>query len=725
MNDAIGSSFSESPSITDSAACHQSLDPIDLLNRFRDTELTRNISTGDGLITIGHTLVKTADNAVAAKFENEKLQIGKEGARYLSSVMKEVSQVRIWNDLTEEEWKSNRPLYSHKSGMKLELSILAAEQRDAMVAICQKEDPLVVLNETIPMLIKHERCTVDEGLEFPEHFLELPDILEHDLRSEKLEASRDTAQFLTSVLGYLDDNDGEKGGGSFYYNDRHREVSPLYIEPAAQYTPASKSWPHKESPNFLSWDEGIENTPKAQSDPHETRRHDESKYFMSQIPSIPEREIEISEGSDHQPTASPLKETIPIVEANGKRKLPDETCQTDKDAIQDSVGGDANPTGSKTTRPFGFRDKQLQNIITPSMLPSSLGTLSSFMQTRGQNKKRQRPSNESPYFNNPPMSNNVSVQESGEVAKTEEITPESPFPQHASQNDLSKPCFRFPLKESVKPLLLILSTTLLQANRSLVHSLENVSTTQNLRLIFRDYTSRLQTKSTVPDTPGIVEEADIICSPSTGILLTTSQETTQKYLPGHGSPTFDSRLKERIALVAYRYERLYVLVQVPVSVNAITMSSIRELGTFCVSLGRSCTVHTLLVPPDHILEWILAIATKYTIVLPDMLDEKETQESETLWSSYLDDQTQWELFLRHTGLNPFAAQSVLDILRNHQPQSYATDNGDRASDLSSFIEMSPITRRKMFQETVGERVLQRVERGIETDWQVEWAVDLN
>ncbi|QKX58137.1 uncharacterized protein TRUGW13939_05258 [Talaromyces rugulosus] len=157
------------------------------------------------------------------------------------------------------------------------------------------------------------------------------------------------------------------------------------------------------------------------------------------------------------------------------------------------------------------------------------------------------------------------------------------------------------------------------------------------------------------------------------------------------------------------------------------MSSIRELSAFCLALSKICTIQTLLAQPDHTLEWVLAIATKHAVSTTTTAASSEggTQD-ETLWSSYLDEQTQWELFLRRAGLNPFAAQIVLDILKNSSMLSQDDTSKDgRLRDLSRFIEMSREARRELFQDAVGQRVLQRVENAVEMDWQVEWAIDLS
>ena len=90
----------------------------------------------------------------------------------------------------------------------------------------------------------------------------------------------------------------------------------------------------------------------------------------------------------------------------------------------------------------------------------------------------------------------------------------------------------------------IVSSTLLQ-RRTLMKQVEDLHA--NAELIYRDYT--------LPHS--VSAEADIILSPSTGVLLTTLQQIKQAPLPGQIAR---SPVKERMAMLQERYERLVVLV---------------------------------------------------------------------------------------------------------------------------------------------------------------------
>jgi hypothetical protein len=66
-------------------------------------------------------------------------------------------------------------------------------------------DPMALLNDVVPDLINREEAGLDEGLEFPDYFSELPSMFDRDPNTEKLDASRDTARLLQLAMGYWDE----------------------------------------------------------------------------------------------------------------------------------------------------------------------------------------------------------------------------------------------------------------------------------------------------------------------------------------------------------------------------------------------------------------------------------------------------------------------------------------------------------------------------------------
>lgn len=89
--------------------------------------------------------------------------------------------------------------------------------------------------------------------------------------------------------------------------------------------------------------------------------------------------------------------------------------------------------------------------------------------------------------------------------------------------------------------------------------------------------------------------------------------------------------------------------------------------------------------------------------------------------------SQWEVFLRRIGINPFAAQVIVALLKNpvdvHLPQtscSPAYPNQPRilsTSGLSAFLLMGEDERVRSFQVHMGgSRILRRVSRLLGQEW---------
>ncbi|EEP79763.1 predicted protein [Uncinocarpus reesii 1704] len=253
---------------------------------------------------------------------------------------------------------------------------------------------------------------------------------------------------------------------------------------------------------------------------------------------------------------------------------------------------------------------------------------------------------------------------------------------------------RFPLPEiscPARPLTFVISTSFLQTHRSVIRNLEALTIPKTL--VFRDYSAikllprvkervdmhvSLGTTRQVPIQTGRDgDDADVVISPSTAILLTTSQETTQLHLPGH-SPNhssfgslLSSPLKERIFHVCRRYERLYVLVCHPFDPDGAslakmaskTFESTCNFISFCSSLAQFCNVIPIVVPTavEHLTQWIVKLADNHSVHVPWSTAERSSDlaANETRVTIPSNDPTIWELFLYHAGMNCFAAHIVL------------------------------------------------------------------
>jgi hypothetical protein len=98
--------------------------------------------------------------------------------------------------------------------------------------------------------------------------------------------------------------------------------------------------------------------------------------------------------------------------------------------------------------------------------------------------------------------------------------------------------------QNLVPLSFIATSNLLQ-QRSFMRQVEQLY--PGAELVYRDYNLR----------HSAANEADIILSPSTGLIFTTLQQVKQRALPGQPDR---SPVKERMSALQLRYERLVVMV---------------------------------------------------------------------------------------------------------------------------------------------------------------------
>ncbi|KKZ64397.1 hypothetical protein EMCG_09620 [[Emmonsia] crescens] len=304
-------------------------------------------------------------------------------------------------------------------------------------------------------------------------------------------------------------------------------------------------------------------------------------------------------------------------------------------------------------------------------------------------------------------------------------------------------------------LTFILSTSLLRTHRALVHKLESLSPACNL--IFRDYSTppHLYAAGTWSLQPQLIpptqhypkspqssegQEADISLSPTAGILLTTTQEITQKYLPGHQpngqgiAEELDSPVRQRISNICLLYEKVFVFICNPIvtpNKNNLTVphaemgvrivKAVDSLKTFCESFSHFSTITVVLVvnDPSHITNWLVSLANTHCIATPWPTSNTVHELSGGDSVLFPEDSSPSELFLRQAGLNTFAAQMVLlHLHENGDDRNESYDSGNYPTQgvqnpqaaLSRFVGMTPFERQHLFTPILGQRVLERMER---------------
>lgn len=429
----------------------------------------------------------------------------------------------------------------------------------------------------------------------------------------------------------------------------------------------------------------------------------------------------------------------------------------------------ANPTIPKTKKrrpnpqPKPTTTPPKSAVASQSAACKPLGSLSRFMETRGKAIPNPEPKPQgslAPCTVNPESESSPNDAVDSKDAEMETGHENADIDEDADTDTCSYAYAALAPQSQNKntPTLLYLSTTLLRTHLQLIRMLEGMPNPPTL--IYRDYNNnnkpspspspfplklyphlpQNRTQKQKKKTHHSPPEADIIISPSTGILLAPSQAMTQTYLPGHrpdcpkisNIKEINSPLRERIFRLSSRYERLYVFICHPVDIRAMsgtsastrgsaedrrrtqqrklsptadkmTLSSLTALSAFCASLsaggrvrGRercfgsatatataTATVTPILLPakPEIAINWILALADKHTPKLSNNPDDDETAVRQKILAHHhhQGDETRWEGFLREAGLNPFAARAVLGVLggyTHHQGSTHNSSSGE-------------------------------------------------
>ena len=206
----------------------------------------------------------------------------------------------------------------------------------------------------------------------------------------------------------------------------------------------------------------------------------------------------------------------------------------------------------------------------------------------------------------------------------------------------------------------------------------------------------------------MADEADVVVSPSTGLIWTTLQKVKQQALPGQAPR---SMIRERVRQVAPKYERLVVLISdyhQPDGDDQSHLSSgldpgdceaIAHFTAFCSDLEDETQVIFIAGGGMELSRWIVILMIKYCVSDPNI--------------RLIQEETSWEIFLRRTGMNAFAAQAILGELNEKSMES------SRSSDfgLTAFVKMSERERFARFEGMLGGRkLLSRINNIFDWRW---------
>ena len=320
--------------------------------------------------------------------------------------------------------------------------------------------------------------------------------------------------------------------------------------------------------------------------------------------------------------------------------------------------------------------------------------------------------------------------------RTSSTTPSFDPPKRTSENAVPAPVSKsqplpFPdISNPTIPTPFVISATLLSI-RSLFRRIEHLF--PSAVFVERDFTLHLSppqrppsksnanpqlhppspNRTTAPlfTTSTIADEADLLLSPSTGLICTRLQKIKQRSLPGQVSR---SAVRERVLRTSPRYECLLILVSENRDDGASQLdngdsTALIEFTAFCSTVTESEVHVTFLAGgEEELAKWIVAMMIKYAVA----------QHEEV---KLIQDETLWEIWLRRAGMNAFAAQAVLGKLKAGESCGGAdggkSDRFDGEWVLKVFVKMSARERYKRFEVLLGGRsMLGRVGEVVDGRW---------
>ncbi|KAJ9602738.1 hypothetical protein H2200_012932 [Cladophialophora chaetospira] len=260
----------------------------------------------------------------------------------------------------------------------------------------------------------------------------------------------------------------------------------------------------------------------------------------------------------------------------------------------------------------------------------------------------------------------------------------------------------------------IVETSILQWHRQLINFLESRGNGR-LNIVYREM-QKIGHDTYASATP------DVILNPRTALIFTNMQALNQKSLPGQGTAGH-SLVQSRVLKLASEFDRLYVLVSTPKLSGTMLQARVDTITAFtgfCANLSSDSTITVKPVwaisepDPQAINEalnlWTWSLVSQHAF--PEIEPAQSVQQVlETV--ALINDETLWERLLRRMGLNPMAAQIVLGCLKE---LDLHRGNFDQNSGLRRLVQIHPEERREMFADTLGSRVIQRLNDVIDRNW---------
>ncbi|KAL2121267.1 hypothetical protein VTJ04DRAFT_5294 [Mycothermus thermophilus] len=260
----------------------------------------------------------------------------------------------------------------------------------------------------------------------------------------------------------------------------------------------------------------------------------------------------------------------------------------------------------------------------------------------------------------------------------------------------------------------------------------------NTVLITRDYSKHHPPGWQPGSFPPNLDEADLVISPSTGILFTTMVQLRQRALPAQRAatitpPTATPALPpfHRILCnVSLRHEHLLVLVSEgnkhSETTSPLSQSDARalaELQGFAAGLSRAAVANVEVVYVGGGQETLARWAAFF--ICQEQHQQHQHHQHGGVGSDgtpavgelLLPVETSWEVFLRRAGMNGYAAQVVLGRLKVPEGTKAVGEGQDEVFGLPLFVRMGREMRVEMFEGVLGgRRVLDRVSDVVDQRW---------
>ncbi|ETI20770.1 hypothetical protein G647_07112 [Cladophialophora carrionii CBS 160.54] len=262
----------------------------------------------------------------------------------------------------------------------------------------------------------------------------------------------------------------------------------------------------------------------------------------------------------------------------------------------------------------------------------------------------------------------------------------------------------------------VIETAILQSYASVVNFLETFGG-DRLNIVYRDL-NKIGRDHCVSAAP------DMILNPTTALILTNLQALSQKGLPGQAAAG-QNTVRSRVRNLVKEYHRVLVAITTP-NPNpdgASLQAQVDAMATFTGFCASLCGEDTLAVTPL----WVIPRPAARTIdealnkMLWNLICRYAFPETDpTMGAQHVVDavaltneESPWEQFLRRAGLNPMAAQVVLESLRRQ-----GTSEGEHARgwSLRELVQMLPEERRAMLTETLGSKMTERLDLVLDREW---------